>query len=90
MDILTFCRKRNISTDGFTIRQIVDWNRKRTDRSRVLLQIELPDHFPQKYDKTIAKAVGTCLVAGLGKGLGPDSFATAVTRSRPSLKGDPV
>ena len=56
MEILAFCRKRDISTEGFKIRQIVDWNRKHTDQSKVVLQIELPDHFPQKYDKTIGKA----------------------------------
>ncbi len=82
MDILAFCRKRNISTEGFKIRQIVDWNRKHTDQSKVLLSIELPDHFPQKYDKTIGKAVDNCLVANLGKGIGPDSFERAITPSQ--------
>jgi len=82
MDILAFCRKREISTNGFIIRQIVDWNRNRTDQSKVLLSIELPDHFPNKYDKTIAKAVDNCLVANLGKGLSPDSFERTITRSR--------
>ena len=82
MDILAFCRKRNISTEGFKIRQIVDWNRKHTDQSRVVLNIELPDHFPQKYDKTIGKTVDSCTVANLGKGISPDSFESAVTRSQ--------
>jgi len=82
MDILAFCRKRNISTDGFKIRQIVDWNKKHTDQSKVVLSIELPDHFPQKYDKTIGKAVDTCLVANLGIGIRPDSFRKAITRSQ--------
>ena len=81
MDILAFCRKRDISTDGFKIRQIVDWNKKHNDQSKVVLKIELPDHFPAKYDKTIGKAVDNCLVANLGKGLSADSFERSITRS---------
>ena len=57
MDILAFCRKRGIATDGFRIRQVVDWNRKLTDQSKVLLKIELPPNFPEKYEKAIRKAV---------------------------------
>jgi len=81
MDILAFCRKRGISIDGFKIRQVVDWNRKHTDHSRVVLKIELPDHFPSKYDKTIGKTVDNCLVSRLGKGINPDSFKSIITRS---------
>lgn len=79
MDILAFCRKRNISTAGFKIRQIVDWNRKHTDRSKVLLKVALPDHFPPRYAKTIHKTVDRCLVAKLGKGIGPSSFEYAIS-----------
>jgi hypothetical protein len=80
MDILAFCRKRSISTDGFKIRQIVDWHTKRTDQSKVLLSIELPHNFPGKYEKTIRKAVDNCLVTRLGKGLNENSFETKITR----------
>ena len=82
MDILAFCQKRSISTEGFKIRQIVDWHKKHTDQSKVILSIELPEHFPEKYEKTIGKAVDNCLVANLGKGIRPDSFEKAITRSR--------
>ena len=81
MDILAFCRKRSISTDGFRIRQIVDWHAKQTDQSKVLLNIELPHNFPDKYEKTIRKAVDNCLVARLGKGLNENSFEKSITRS---------
>ena len=80
MDILAFCRKRRIATDGFRIRQIVDWNRKFTDQSKVLLNIELPRNFPEKYEKTIRKAVDNCLVARLGKGLSENSFESSISR----------
>jgi hypothetical protein len=84
MDILAFCRKRNISTDGIRIRQIVEWNRKHTDRSKVLLKITLPDHFPPKYDKTIGKTVAGCLVAKLGEGIGPATFESVIKRMEKS------
>lgn len=61
-------------------RQLVDWNRELTDQSKILLSIELPDHFPEKYEKTIRKAVDNCLVARLGKGLNENSFEKKITR----------
>lgn len=81
MDILAFCRKRSIATDGISIRQIVDWHAKQTDQSKVLLSIELPHDFPEKYVKTIRKAADNCLVARLGRGLNEDSFASTISRA---------
>ena len=81
MDILAFCLKRSIPTDGFKLRQIVDWNSKLTDQSKILFNIELPDHFPEKYDKSIHKLVDNCLVARLGRGLNENSFEKIITRS---------
>jgi hypothetical protein len=81
MDILAFCRKRSIATDGFRIKQIVDWHTKQTDQSKVLFSIELPHDFPEKYEKTIRKAVDNCLVARLGKGLNENSFASSISRA---------
>ena len=81
MDILAFCRKRNIAPGGFKIRQIVDWHAKQTDQSTVLLDIELPRDFPDKYEKAIRKAADSCLVARLGKGLSEDSFSSSVSRA---------
>jgi len=81
MDILAFCRKRSIATDGFRIRQIVDWNRKLTDQSKILLNIGLPDQFPEKYEQSIGKIVDSCLVARLGRGLNENSFEKLITRS---------
>ena len=80
MDILAFCRKRSIGTDDFRIRQIVDWNRKATDQSKVLLRIELPGDFPEKYTKSIEKIADSCLVARLGCAITENSFEKSVTR----------
>ncbi len=81
MDILAFCRRRSIAPDGFKIRQIVDWNRKLTDQSKVLLNIVLPVNFPEKYEKSVGKMVDGCLVASLGRGLNENSFDKLISRS---------
>jgi hypothetical protein len=47
-----------------------------------LLSIELPHNFPEKYEKTIRKAVDNCLVAKLGRGLNENSFETKITRMK--------
>jgi hypothetical protein len=44
-----------------------------------LLSIELPAEFPEKYEKTIGKAVENCLVANLGQGISAASFKTTIT-----------
>ncbi len=80
MDILAFCRERDISTEGITISQLVDWNRKAPDQSKIELQIELPPHFPEKYDDVLGRAVDKCLVAQLGRGLDQSSFNKKITR----------
>jgi hypothetical protein len=43
--------------------------------------VELPSDFPEKYEKTIRKAVDNCLVARLGKRLNENSFASSVSRA---------
>ena len=62
-------------------RQLVDWNRELTDQSKILLSIELPDHFPEKYEQSVKKFVDNCLVARLGKGLNEDSFESLISRA---------
>ena len=84
MDILAFCRKREISTEGIKIRQDVEWSKEHHDQSKVVLKIELPQHFPQNYDSAIGKAVDNCLVARLGRALDESNFARQVTRVQQS------
>ena len=59
--------------------QKVEWHRKKTDRSKVKLEIELPSDFPAKYRRAIEAAARNCLVARLAKGIGPESFRREVT-----------
>ena len=82
MGILAFCRNRSLATDGFKIKQIVDWNRKFTEQSKIMLNIELPQNFPEKYEKSISKIVDGCLVVRLGRDLNENSFEKMITRSQ--------
>ena len=81
MDILAFCRKRDIAPDNIKISQDVEWSREKRDQSQVVLKVELPPEFPEKYDDVIDIAVKKCLVASLGRGLDKSSFRSEVGRA---------
>ena len=46
----------------------------------MLLKIEVPAHFPAKYEKAIGRAADNCLVAKLGRGLKESMFKRSVFR----------
>ena len=58
----------------------MDWNRKYTDQSNVVLHVDLPGHFPKKYDKSIGKTVDNCTIARIAKDLSSNSFQHKITR----------
>jgi hypothetical protein len=62
------------------IRQVVRWNPDHAERTEVLLKIEVPAHFPAKYEKAIGRAADNCLVAKLGRGLKESMFKRTVSR----------
>ncbi len=68
-DILAFCRKRNISTEGIRIVQAVDWNTRKTDDSRIKYRVEVPPEFPEKYRKALIAVGRSCLVSKLAGGV---------------------
>ncbi|NEV63506.1 OsmC family protein [Thiorhodococcus minor] len=59
---LKFCQSRKLSTDG--LRLWMDWEPSRSDpsASRVLLRLQLPEGFPEKYRAGILKAMDLCAV----------------------------
>jgi hypothetical protein len=59
--------------------QKVEWHRKKTDQTKVRLEIDLPPDFPAKYRRAIEATARNCLVARLAKGMGPQSFQREVT-----------
>ncbi len=59
---LRFCQRRNLSTDGL----LLILEPVRDDESRklttILLDLQLPEGFPEKYEKAILRAMDQCAV----------------------------
>jgi ribosomal protein S12 methylthiotransferase accessory factor len=59
--VLSFCRKRDIPTDG--VRLVQSW--ERDDRRRIVkidIRIEVPADFPEKYHGALVRAADLCSV----------------------------
>jgi ribosomal protein S12 methylthiotransferase accessory factor len=60
--VLRFCQKRDLPTDG--IRVVQSWEREEGSKrmAAIRLRIEVPDGFPDKYRKPLARAADQCSV----------------------------
>lgn len=59
--VASFCRQRGIPTEGISLRQ--SWERDEDRRlSRMLLEIDLPPSFPEKYRTAVLRAAEHCSV----------------------------
>jgi len=61
--VLSFCRGRDIATEGLELGCV--WERDPESRrlERIRLQIRLPDSFPRKYEEAVVRAAERCAVA---------------------------
>ena len=63
--ILSFCQERNIPTDGVSITQRVEYVATLTGgqkMDKIVLEINVPPSFPEKYHKAIIKVADQCAV----------------------------
>ena len=63
--VLSFCRHREIATEGLALTQRMEFATAADGKSRlakVAIEIELPPGFPEKYRSAIVKAAGLCSV----------------------------
>lgn len=63
--VLSFCRYRNIATEGLALTQRMEFSSLDDGKKRlakVVIEIELPQYFPEKYRNAIEKAAGLCSV----------------------------
>jgi len=63
--VLSFCQERNIPTEGLGLTQRAEFGEGEGGRqrlARVVMDIDLPEGFPEKYRNAIAKAAGLCSV----------------------------
>lgn len=61
---LSFCRERNIPTEGMKVIQRAEFVEKDGKKrlARVSIEITLPDGFPEKYRNAIVKSAELCAV----------------------------
>jgi len=60
--VLSFCQQRGISTDGVRIVQSLEANPMTGLVGKVLLDIQVPSEFPEKYKTAIIRAADQCAV----------------------------
>ncbi|MGB5984871.1 MAG: OsmC family protein [Desulfobacterales bacterium] len=60
--VLSFCRQRQLSSEGLTLSMQGDWNEQRHLLERLRITIGLPDDFPEKYRSAVIRAAGMCTV----------------------------
>ena len=60
--VQSFCRAREIPTEGIRIRQTSHTNRETHHVDDVRIEIELPDSFPDKYRAALLRSVDQCAV----------------------------
>ncbi|SDZ96550.1 ribosomal protein S12 methylthiotransferase accessory factor [Desulfuromusa kysingii] len=57
-----FCQQRQLSTEGMTMTLDIDRHPESRRLEKVKMAIQLPDGFPDKYQKAIVRAAGMCSV----------------------------
>ncbi len=60
--VLGFCRQRNIPTDGMRLVQRTETDPETHMVSKVLLDIQLPPGFPDKYKEAVIRSADQCAV----------------------------
>ncbi|GAB4254619.1 OsmC family protein [Deferrisoma sp.] len=73
---LRFCQERNIDTAGLGVTLEVERDPERHRVSKLTTRVRLPEGFPEKYRKAIARAVDECTVKR--HILEPPAFETVV------------
>ena len=60
--VLAFCQKRGISTEKASVLMKTIRNPESKRIERILIEVQLPPEFPEKYKGAVLKAVDTCSV----------------------------
>jgi ribosomal protein S12 methylthiotransferase accessory factor len=60
--VLSFCQQRGIPTDGVRIVQSLEADPRTGMISKVLLDIQVPPEFPEKYKNAVIRAADQCAV----------------------------
>lgn len=60
--VQSFCRQRQISTEGIHLEQIMHVDEATKMIGEIEIKIFLPDNFPEQYKNSVVKAAGACAV----------------------------
>ena len=60
--VMEFCRTRDIPYDDTKVLLHTQWDEDKKMHTQVLIQIQLPQEFPEKYKKALIRAVDLCSV----------------------------
>ncbi len=60
--VLGFCKQRGIATEGMQLVQRLEVDRATGMVSKVLLDLQLPPGFPEKYKEAVVRAAEQCAV----------------------------
>jgi len=59
---LKFCRTRDLETAGMRLKMSYEWDKEQKRYPTMAVELELPEHFPEKYRSAIIKAMNQCVV----------------------------
>ena len=60
--VLFFCQKRNISLEGASLIQETQKNPETKMIEKIIITVQLPEGFPEKYKKAVIKSIDQCAV----------------------------
>jgi putative redox protein len=58
----SYCQSRNISEEGIKITQKTQFNPEKRLHEQIIIEIHLPDNFPDSHREPLIKAVSACTV----------------------------
>lgn len=59
---LTFCKNKDIKTEGMEISMDLEMNKETGMVNKIIYDIKLPEAFPTKYEKALIKSIDLCTV----------------------------
>jgi ribosomal protein S12 methylthiotransferase accessory factor len=60
--VQNYCQTRGLSTEGVDIVQTMEWNQEKHLVTKIRLDIQVPESFPEQYRASLVSAVNLCTV----------------------------
>lgn len=76
--VLSFCESKGIDKEGIAFTMDMEKDKEKGKISKIIFQLTLPSHFPQKYEQAILRSIDLCAVKKHIQD--PPSFETVIER----------